>query len=106
MDVALLIMQILNGLQLGLLLFLVASGLTLVFGILDFVNLAHASLYMVGAMICASLTLALDNFLLAVLLALPLTAVVGWVVERVVAHTTPNSLCQTGIGCSTIESQI
>ena len=86
MDVALLIMQILNGLQLGLLLFLVASGLTLVFGILDFVNLAHASLYMVGAMICASLTLALDNFLRAVLLALPLTAVVGWVVERMVAR--------------------
>jgi hypothetical protein len=47
LDYALLVMQILNGLQLGLLLFLVASGLTLVFGILDFVNLAHASLYMV-----------------------------------------------------------
>lgn len=86
MDYALLVMQILNGLQLGLLLFLVASGLTLVFGILDFVNLAHASLYMVGAMICASLTLALDNFVLAVLLALPLTAMVGLAVERLVAR--------------------
>ena len=53
MDGSLLLMQVINGLQLGLLLFMVASGLTLVFGILDFVNLAHASLYMVGAMICA-----------------------------------------------------
>ena len=55
MDTSLLVIQTLNGLQLGLLLFLVASGLTLVFGILDFVNLAHASLYMLGAFICASL---------------------------------------------------
>ncbi len=46
MDTTLLVIQSLNGLQLGLLLFLVASGLTLVFGILDFVNLAHGSLYM------------------------------------------------------------
>ena len=49
MDISLLIIQTLNGVQLGLLLFLVASGLTLVFGILDFVNLAHGSLYMLGA---------------------------------------------------------
>ena len=69
MDFSLLIVQVLNGLQLGLLLFLVASGLTLVFGILDCVNLAHASLYMVGAMICASLTIALANFVLALLIA-------------------------------------
>ncbi|WP_121062168.1 branched-chain amino acid ABC transporter permease [Chachezhania antarctica] len=86
MDASLLIIQTLNGVQLGLLLFLVASGLTLVFGILDFVNLAHAALYMVGAFICASLTYALGNFVLAVLLALPLTAVVGLVVERTVAR--------------------
>lgn len=86
MDYALYVMQVLNGLQLGLLLFLVASGLTLVFGILDFVNLAHASLYMVGALVCASLTLVLDNFVLAVLLALPITGLVGWVVECVVAR--------------------
>tara|TARA_R110002020_G_scaffold74540_16_gene190650 strand:- start:7144 stop:8067 length:924 start_codon:yes stop_codon:yes gene_type:complete len=85
-DASLLIIQTLNGVQLGLLLFLVASGLTLVFGILDFVNLAHAALYMVGAFICASLTYALGNFVLAVLLALPLTAVVGLVVERTVAR--------------------
>ncbi len=86
MDTSLLIIQTLNGLQLGLLLFLVASGLTLVFGILDFVNLAHASLYMLGAFICASLTFALGSFLLAVLVALPITGLIGWAVERFVAR--------------------
>ncbi|MGR3804285.1 branched-chain amino acid ABC transporter permease [Marinibacterium profundimaris] len=86
MDLTLFTIQLLNGLQLGLLLFLVASGLTLVFGILDFVNLAHASLYMLGAFICASFTLWLGNFVWGVLLALPVTALVGLVVERVVAR--------------------
>lgn len=86
MDATLFIIQLLNGVQLGLLLFLVASGLTLVFGILDFVNLAHASLYMLGAFICASFTLWLGNFLWGVLLALPVTALVGLVVERIVAR--------------------
>ncbi|WP_288929631.1 branched-chain amino acid ABC transporter permease [uncultured Maritimibacter sp.] len=86
MDFALLVIQTLNGLQLGLLLFLVASGLTLVFGILDFVNLAHASLYMIGAFICATLTFALGNFLIAVIVALPLTGLIGWAVERFVAR--------------------
>ena len=84
MDYALFVMQVLNGLQLGLLLFLVASGLTLVFGILDFVNLAHASLYMVGALVCASLTLVLGNFVWALLLAIPVTALVGWAVGRAI----------------------
>ena len=51
MDYTLLLIQVLNGLQLGVLLFLVASGLTLVFGILDFVNLAHGSIYMLGAVV-------------------------------------------------------
>ena len=73
MDFSLLLIQSLNGLQLGLLLFLVASGLTLVFGILDFVNLAHGSLYMLGAFVCATFTFATGNFLFAVLLALPIT---------------------------------
>ena len=86
MDTTLLVIQILNGLQLGLLLFLVASGLTLVFGILDFVNLAHGSLYMLGAFICASLTFALGNFLLAVVVALPIVGAIGWLTERVVAR--------------------
>ncbi len=87
MDYTLLFIQTLNGVQLGLLLFLVASGLTLVFGILDFVNLAHGSIYMVGAFICASLTFLTGNFLIAVLIALPITGLVGYLIERVVART-------------------
>lgn len=79
--------QTLNGVQLGLLLFLVASGLTLVFGILDFVNLAHGSLYMIGAFICASLTFWTGNFLWAVVLALPIIAFVGYVVERTIVQS-------------------
>lgn len=86
-DYGLLFIQMLNGIQLGLLLFLVASGLTLVFGILDFVNLAHGSLYMLGAFICASLTFLVGNFLWAVLLALPLTGIIGYVVERTIARS-------------------
>jgi len=85
-DYTLLFAQVLNGVQLGLLLFLVASGLTLVFGILDFVNLAHGSIYMVGAFICASLTLVVGNFLMAVVIALPLTGLVGYGIERLVAR--------------------
>ncbi|MBC6443277.1 MAG: branched-chain amino acid ABC transporter permease [Rhodobacteraceae bacterium] len=86
MDFALVFVQMLNGLQLGLLLFLVASGLTLVFGILDFVNLAHGSLYMLGAFVCASLTFLTGNFLIAIALALPVMAVIGWGIERVVVR--------------------
>ncbi len=84
MDTTLLFIQTLNGVQLGLLLFLVASGLTLVFGILDFVNLAHGSLYMLGAFICASLTYLIGNFLIAMIVALPITAVAGYAIERTV----------------------
>ncbi len=86
MDAALLFIQIFNGVQLGLLLFLVASGLTLVFGILDFVNLAHGSLYMLGAFIGASLTFFTGNYLWGVLLALPATAVLGLLIERVIVR--------------------
>ena len=86
MDTSLLIIQILNGVQLGLLLFLVASGLTLVFGILDFVNLAHASLYMLGAFICATLTFVLGNFILAVLVSLPVVGAIGYAIEKLVAQ--------------------
>ena len=86
MDAGLVAAQLLNGLQLGVLLFLLASGLTLIFGIMDFVNLAHGSLYMVGAYFCATLTDAMDSFLLAVALALPATALVGAAVELLVVR--------------------
>ena len=86
MDAGLVAAQLLNGLQLGVLLFLLASGLTLIFGIMDFVNLAHGSLYMVGAFFCAVLTEATGSFLLAVALALPATALVGAAVELLVVR--------------------
>ena len=86
MDLTLLLIQTINGVQLGLLLFLVASGLTLVFGILDFVNLAHGSLYMLGAFICASLTFLTGNYILGVLLALPVVAIIGYAIERTIVQ--------------------
>jgi len=86
MDGALIMIQVLNGLQLGVLLFLLAAGLTLVFGIMDFINLAHGAFYMLGAFICATLALWLDSFLLAVLLAVPITFGIGVVVELGIAR--------------------
>jgi branched-chain amino acid transport system permease protein len=86
LDYTLLLIQVLNGLQLGVLLFLVASGLTLVFGILDFVNLAHGSIYMLGAFICASLTYVLESYLLAVVLSLPIIGIIGYVFELFLAR--------------------
>lgn len=86
MDGALILIQMLNGLQLGVLLFLLAAGLTLVFGIMDFINLAHGAFYMLGAFICATLTIWFDSFLIAVLLAVPITFAIGVVVELGVAR--------------------
>ncbi len=87
MSVALLIEQSLNGLQLGVQLFLMAAGLTLVFGIMNLINLAHGSLYMVGAYLAAALQGWTGSFLLAALLAIPATLVLGVVVEVVVLRT-------------------
>jgi branched-chain amino acid transport system permease protein len=71
MSGSLVLIQFLNGLQLGVLLFLLAAGLTLVFGIMDFVHLAHGSVYMLGAFLAATFTLLTGSFVIAVLLALP-----------------------------------
>ncbi|HYZ45677.1 MAG TPA: branched-chain amino acid ABC transporter permease [Xanthobacteraceae bacterium] len=79
----LLIEQCLNGLQFGLLLFLLAAGLTLVFGIMDLVNLAHGSLYMLGAYFAATFAAWTDSFVLGALLALVATLVVGMALEVV-----------------------
>ena len=84
MDWTLLTVQLLNGLQLGILLFLLASGLTLIFGIMDVVNLAHGSLYMTGAFLCATFTQWFDSFLLGLLAALPAIAIIGLLVELIV----------------------
>jgi branched-chain amino acid transport system permease protein len=79
----LIIEQCLNGLQFGLLLFLLAAGLTLVFGIMDLVNLAHGSLYMLGAYFAASFAAWTGSFVAGALLALAATLLVGMALEIV-----------------------
>jgi branched-chain amino acid transport system permease protein len=79
----LIIEQCLNGLQFGLLLFLLAAGLTLVFGIMDLVNLAHGSLYMLGAYFAATFAAWTESFAAGAVLALAATSLVGMVVEVV-----------------------
>ncbi len=69
--------QSLNGLQFGLMLFLLAAGLTLVFGIMDMINLAHGSLYMVGAFLASTFVQLTGSFAAGVLLAIPATALLG-----------------------------
>ena len=69
--------QVLNGLQLGVMLFLMAAGLTLVLGIMNLVNLAHGSLYMVGAFVAATVAGWSGSFMLGLIAALPATALVG-----------------------------
>lgn len=81
MSGVLLVEQCLNGIQFGLMLFLLAAGLTLVFGIMDLINLAHGSLYMVGAFLTATLTQATGSFLLGLPLAVLATAVIGMLLE-------------------------
>ena len=81
MDFSLICQQVLNGLQFGVMLFLMASGLTLVFGIMDLINLAHGSLFMVGAYLCAMVFQKTGSFLLGLLVALPGAAFVGIAVE-------------------------
>ncbi|MEJ8573580.1 branched-chain amino acid ABC transporter permease [Microbaculum marinum] len=75
------LLQTLNGIQFGILLFLVAAGLTLIFGIMDLINLAHGVLYMVGAYLAATFTAQTGNFFLGVAIALPVTLVFGIVLE-------------------------
>ncbi len=82
MSPSLLVEQTLNGVQLGAMLFLMAAGLTLVFGIMNLINLAHGSLYMLGAYFAAAATNATGNFWLGVALALAATALVGAALER------------------------
>jgi branched-chain amino acid transport system permease protein len=77
----LIIEQALNGAQFGLMLFLLAAGLTLVFGIMDMINLAHGSLYMVGAFIAAAVAQASGSFVIGLVATLPATAAVGMLLE-------------------------
>jgi branched-subunit amino acid ABC-type transport system permease component len=81
MTVTLLAEQLLNGIQFGLMLFLLAAGLTLVFGIMDVLNLAHGSLYMIGAYIAASVAQATGSFWIALPAAVAATGLVGLALE-------------------------
>lgn len=76
--------QVLNGLQLGFMLFLLSAGLTLVFGVMNLINLAHGSFYMVGAYVAATVMQASGSFMLALLVALLTAGVCGFLVEVIV----------------------
>ncbi len=76
--------QILNGLQLGITLFLMSAGLTLIFGIMQVINLAHGSFYMIGAYVCATVAASSGSFLLGLAAALAAAACCGMLVEFVV----------------------
>jgi len=83
----LLIEQTLNGIQFGVFLFLIAAGLTLVFGIMNLVNLAHGSLYMIGAYVGATLYAWSGSFVIAMVLTIPATFLVGVVLEVLALRT-------------------
>ena len=76
--------QLINGLQLGTMLFLMASGLTLVFGVMGLINLAHGSFYMVGAYATALVTAATGSFFVGLAAGIAVAAAVGALVELIV----------------------
>ena len=84
MDPVIFLIQALNGIQYGLLLFLVASGLTLIFGIMGIINLAHGSFYMIGAYLAFSLTRPMGNFWLALAAGVVIAALLGAALEWLV----------------------
>jgi len=84
MSAILIIEQVLNGLQFGVMLFLMAAGLTLIFGVMGLINLAHGSLYMVGAFAAAAVAGATGSFLLGLVAALAAAALAGTLIEVVV----------------------
>ncbi|WP_322865724.1 branched-chain amino acid ABC transporter permease [Aquicoccus sp. G2-2] len=84
MTIVLFIEQILNGLQFGVMLFLMSAGLTLIFGVMGLINLAHGSLYMVGAFAAAAVAAATGSFTLALIASLAAAALAGVIVEMVV----------------------
>ncbi|MEM8657993.1 MAG: branched-chain amino acid ABC transporter permease, partial [Pseudomonadota bacterium] len=84
MTIILFVEQLLNGLQLGVMLFLMAAGLTLVFGVMGLINLAHGSLFMVGAFAAAAVSASTGSFLLALMAALAAAAAAGALIEVVV----------------------
>ncbi|MCP4490490.1 MAG: branched-chain amino acid ABC transporter permease [Gammaproteobacteria bacterium] len=86
MDWHLLISQLFNGLQLGLLLFLLASGLSLIFGIMDFINLSHGSFYMIGAFVGATMVALTGSLIIAGVVTLIALLVIGALVDILIAR--------------------
>ncbi len=84
MPASLILLQTVNGLQFGLILFLIAAGLTLVFGVMDFINLAHGVQYMLGAYFAATFAAWTGSFWAGLALALPACLAVGLALEVVV----------------------
>ncbi|MEW9807786.1 branched-chain amino acid ABC transporter permease [Mesorhizobium sp. ZMM04-5] len=84
MQTALLIEQLLNGVQFGVMLFLMAAGLTLIFGVMGLINLAHGSFFMVGAFACAAVAAATGSFWLGLAASLAAAAALGAIVEMTV----------------------
>lgn len=84
MSTLLLIEQTLNGLQFGVMLFLTAAGLTLIFGVMGLINLAHGSLFMIGAFAAASVAAATGSFVLALMASLVAAAAAGAIIEMTV----------------------
>lgn len=84
MTIALALEQLLNGIQLGVMLFLMAAGLTLIFGVMGLINLAHGSLYMVGAFACATVAAWTGSFWLGLIASLACAAAAGAIVELAV----------------------
>ncbi|RLP27294.1 branched-chain amino acid ABC transporter permease [Mesorhizobium sp. YM1C-6-2] len=81
MQTALIVEQLLNGLQFGVMLFLMAAGLTLIFGVMGLINLAHGSFYMVGAFACAAVAAATGSFWLGLAASLVAAAAAGALIE-------------------------
>ena len=84
MSISLFLEQVLNGLQFGVMLFLMSAGLTLVFGVMGLINLAHGSLYMIGAFAAAAIASWTGSFWLGLVASLMAAAIAGVIVEIVI----------------------
>ena len=97
--------QILNGLQLGITLFLMSAGLTLVFGIMQVINLAHGSFYMIGAYVGATVVAASGSFILGIIAALAAAGLVGMAVEVLVLRQLYRRDHLDQVGCEQDEAE-
>ena len=78
--------QILNGLGLGMIYFLISAGLTIIFGLLNFVNFAHGAFFMLGGYFCYSLVEATGNFWIALIVGPPVVSLMAWLAEKLLIH--------------------